>query len=87
MKIVKFENETYGLRKLTVLGYEFFDIVHGTWWAHFKYLKYKKECQFSLDEAKFLYDMGKPITEDTAAISRFINYIIKKVEKNVQRYN
>jgi hypothetical protein len=54
MKIVKFKNGTYGIRKWTLFGYKFLSRSGRYWWHHRNFLDY---CQFErLNDARERYE-------------------------------
>lgn len=66
LKIVKFKNGKYGVRRLTVYGYEFLDLKNDDiLWLDQCSRWYKSLCQTTLEKAKEGFDRftdnGKPV--------------------------
>lgn len=62
MKIVKFKDGRYGIRKWTLFGYRFLGLesYYVTWWN--KESSYMQHCKsFDLEEVKNKLDVGEPI--------------------------
>lgn len=61
MKIVKFKDGTYGVRRLTLFGYEYksFRRPLQFWWS--RNSEYFSDCHGTLAEAEYYTDKGKVV--------------------------
>lgn len=64
MKIVKFKDGSYGIRKGVLFFYSYLDLFNQSYWWHFGY-KTMAYCRGTLEECEKLYnlmtDKGEPI--------------------------
>ena len=60
MKIVKFKDGTYGVRRLTLYGYKYKDFhIPRYWWSRNSI--YFADCRGTLTEAEYYTDKGKVV--------------------------
>lgn len=63
MKLVKFEDDTWGIRMFSVFGYRYFDF-DGYWWE--RHSQWFKDCKTSEEEARRTFqnfkDKGKVVS-------------------------
>ena len=60
MKIVKFKDGTYGVRRLTLGGYEYKDFRSPRYWWLIT-SKFFADCRGTLTEAEYYTDKGKVV--------------------------
>lgn len=64
MKIVKFKDGQYGLRKWTIFGYEYFDLKSPWYWWGRSCSFFIKDCRSDLESvqrASAMFDKGQPV--------------------------
>ncbi len=70
MKIVKFKDGTYGIRKLTIIGYQFLDIEKADyWWFNKEYVNTK--CKGTLEQTKEAMKKHKEVIDNGKMIKRW----------------
>ena len=64
MKIVKFKDGTYGVRRLTLFGYKYKDLRSLRHWLS-RNSPYFSDCHGTLAEAEYYTDKGTVVNENT----------------------
>lgn len=64
MKIVKFKDGTYGVRRLTLFGYEYKDFRSLKHWWSLNSICFA-DCRGTLAEAEYYADKGTVVNENT----------------------